>query len=90
MNKNSRARKRPMVPTNVAQSQTVPEYIPHEEGRKVPVQAGDDDDEPLQPHADIDEHGDQEEHSGEVRTFLIHSSCGTRTLQSSRDHHWTR
>ena len=34
MNRKSSARKRPIVPTNVATSQIVGKYIPHDEGRK--------------------------------------------------------
>ena len=34
MNRNSRLEKRPMVPRNVAQSHTVPAYMPHDDGRK--------------------------------------------------------
>ena len=34
MNRKSRARKRPIVPMNVAQSQTVAVYMPHDDGRK--------------------------------------------------------
>ena len=33
MNRNSSHANRPSVPTKVAQSQTVPEYMPHEDGR---------------------------------------------------------
>jgi len=43
-------------------SQNVPWYMPHEEGKKIAVQAGDDDDEPLQPHPHVDDDGDAEEH----------------------------
>lgn len=34
MNRNSKARNRPIVPMYVAQSQTVPAYISHDDGRK--------------------------------------------------------
>jgi hypothetical protein len=34
INRKNKARKRPIVPIKVAQSQTVPAYMPHDDGRK--------------------------------------------------------
>ena len=61
MNRNSSARNSPIVPTNVAQSQNVGAV--HAPGRRqeVAVQAGDDDHEPLEPHADVDDDRDDEQ-----------------------------
>ena len=62
MKRNSRKKKRPMVPKNIEQSQIVGEYMPHDEGRKSRCRLDEDDDEALEPHADVDEDRDDEEH----------------------------
>ena len=61
-NRNSSARNRPIVPTNVDQSQNVGAIHAPRRGQEVAVQAGDDDDEALEPHADVDDQRDDEQH----------------------------
>ena len=55
MNRNSRAKNSPIVPKNVAQSQTVGVIHAPRRRQEVAVQAGDDDHVALQPHADVDD-----------------------------------
>ena len=46
---------RPKLPTSVAISINVGTYPLQADGQEVAVQRGDDDDEALEPHADVDE-----------------------------------
>ena len=57
--------------------------MPHDDVQEVAVQADHDDDEALQPHADQNHAGDQEQQTGLVRSFGIHSTCGITMLQTS-------
>ena len=82
MNRNSSARNRPIVPTNVAQSQIVGVVHAPRRRQEVAVQAGDDDHEALEPHADVDDERDDEQQPARcVRTRLNQSTCGMTTLQ---------
>ena len=61
MNRNSSVRNRPIVPRNVDQSQNVGVVHAPRRGQEVAVQAGHDDDEALEPHADVDDERDDEQ-----------------------------
>ena len=78
MNRNSRKRNSPIEPTY---SPPVPdrrvEHAPTTTGQEVAVQAGHDDDEPLQPHADVDDDRDRRTAARMLsRTRWNQSSCG--------------
>ena len=76
------SRNRPIVPTNVAQSQIVGVVHAPRRGQEVAVQAGDDDHEALEPHADVDDHRDHEQSDRRsCARCLNHSNCGVTTLQ---------
>ena len=60
-NRNNSERNRPIVPRNVDQSQNVGAVHPPRRGQEVAMQAGDDDDEALEPHADVHDQRDDEQ-----------------------------
>ena len=71
MNRNSSVRNRPIVPMNVDQSQNVGVVHAPRRGQEVAVQAGDDDDEALEPHADVHDRATMTNSTGTfVRTRL--------------------
>ena len=74
-NRNSSVRNSPIVPTNVDQSQNVGAHMPHDEGRKSRCRLVTMIDEPLEPHADVDDERDARRAARTlVRTRLNHSS----------------
>ena len=85
MNRNMSARKSPIVPTNVAQSQIVGKYIPQDEGRKsrwrlVTTMTNRSSHIPIDTTTAI-----PNSTGGLVRTRLNQRSCGATMLQSISD-----
>ena len=59
--------------------------MPQDEVHEVAVQADDDNDETLEPHADRMTKEMRKSPTGLVRSLRIHSTCGMKILQVSSD-----
>src|SRR5215471_1300895 len=80
MNRNSKLKNKPIEPKSMAQSQTVPAYIPQDDGRKsrcklVTMMTKRSNHIPTSTIAEI-----ASSTPGLVRTRFHHSACGTSTL----------